>query len=112
MVGFTTSIRWGDSLEGHYLGLDYEHNVGHAIYQNILYDDVQEAFERGCREVNLGRTALEIKSGIGAEPRPVSCFIRHRNPASNAVVKPLFGFVKPTKWTQRRPFGAPEAADG
>lgn len=106
LVGFTSSIHWGDQTEGHYLGLDYEHNVAHAIYQNILYDDVQGAIERGSRELNLGRTALEMKSAIGAEPRPVSCFMRHRNPASNAIVRPLFGFAKPTKWRPRNPFGS------
>lgn len=111
LVGFTTSIRWGGQrsiLEGHYLGLDYEFNVEHAIYQNILYDDVSEALERGCSELLLGRTALAIKSAIGAVPRPVTCYVRHRNPASNAVVKPFFGFVKPTTWTQRNPFKGAE----
>lgn len=110
MVGFTSCLQWGTRLEGHYLGLDYAHNVEHGIYQNILYDDVAEAFERGCQELFMGRTALEIKSSIGAVPRPVRCFMRHRNPASNSVVKPMFGFVKPTPWTPRNPFGAEAAS--
>ena len=108
MVGFASSVRWGDRIEGHYLGLDYDHNLDNAIYQNILYDHVVDAIEQRCTELYLGRTALEIKSTIGAQGRPIRCYMRHRNPASNTVVRPLFHFVKPTTWTPRNPFPAIE----
>lgn len=104
IVGFRSTIYNHDSIEGHYLGLDYEHNTQHAIYQNILYDYVQDGIEARAKNLWLGRTALEIKSAIGAEPRPMRCFIRHRNPIGNRAVKPLFKFVKPTPWTPRNPF--------
>ena len=54
LVGFTSCIQWGQRLEGHYLGLDYEHNVPNGVYQNILYDDVREAIRRGCGELLVG----------------------------------------------------------
>jgi hypothetical protein len=111
MVGFTTTIAFGNELEGHYLGLDYEHNRQHAVYQNILYDDVQAGIERGARNVWLGRTALEIKSGIGAVARPARCYIRHTGPLRNRVLKPIFGFLKPTQWTPRNPFPEPKPVE-
>tara|TARA_R110002094_G_scaffold39784_6_gene52373 strand:- start:631 stop:1887 length:1257 start_codon:yes stop_codon:yes gene_type:complete len=106
IVGFRTTIYNHDSIEGHYLGIDYEHNTKHAIYQNILYDYIEDGLAAGAKNIWLGRTALEIKSSIGAEPRPMRCFIRHRNPVGNRAVKPLFRFVKPTTWTPRNPFDA------
>lgn len=111
MVGFTTTIAWGDALEGHFLGLDYAVNTSHAVYQNILYDDVAEGLARGASRVWLGRTALEIKSAIGAAPRPLACFLRHRGPLSNRLLKPIFGFIRPSPWTPRNPFGE-EAGNG
>ena len=110
LVGFTSTLAMGDDLEGHYLGLDYAHNRAHDLYQNILYDDVAAGIERGARQVWLGRTALEIKSGIGAEPRPLRCFVRHRTGVGNRALKPLFGFIKPAAWTARNPFSDSAAA--
>lgn len=104
IVGFRTTIYNHDSIEGHYLGLDYEHNTKHAIYQNILYDYVQDGIDARAKNLWLGRTALEIKSAIGAVARPMRCFLRHRNPVGNRAVKPLFKFIKPTPWTPRNPF--------
>ena len=105
MVGFTSTFVSGGDLEGHYLGLDYAHNREHAVYQNILLDDVAEGIARRSQQVWLGRTALEIKSSIGAVPRPLSCYIRHRNPIGNRAMRPLFHLVKPSQWTRRNPFG-------
>lgn len=112
MVGFGTTMRFGDELEGHFLGLDYEHNLQHAVYQNILYDDVEQGIEARARNVWLGRTALEIKSGIGAIPRPARCFVRHPGALTNRVLKPLFKFLKPAEWTPRSPFPETRRADG
>lgn len=111
VVGFRSTIFNHDSIEGHYLGIDYEHNTTHAIYQNILYDYIEDGLAAGAKHIWLGRTALEIKSAIGAEAVPMRCFIRHRNPVGNRAVKPLFRFVKPTRWTPRNPFEAPADQD-
>lgn len=104
LVGFTCSILWGNNLEGHTIGLDYEYNSKNAVYQNILYDDIKWAIEKGLKSVIYGRTALEIKSGVGAEPAPMRCFMRHPNSISNKLIKPVFRHIKTSNWTQRSPF--------
>jgi hypothetical protein len=105
MVGFTTQILWGESVEGHSVGLDYAHNNDYAIYMNLLLDDVRLAIEDGRRDVLYGRTALEVKSAVGAKPAPMSCFVRQAGAVSNRMLKPLVRFLKPSTWTPRHPFG-------
>jgi hypothetical protein len=104
LVGFTCSIFWGDNLEGHTIGLDYEFNNKYAVYQNILYDDIDTAIKRGKKRVVFGRTALEIKSGVGAEPADMQCYIRHPNTIGNKLLKPVFRHIKTSEWIQRSPF--------
>jgi len=104
MVGFTCSIFWGDNCEGHTIGLDYRYNTKYSIYQNILYDDIKMAIKRGKKTVIFGRTAIEIKSAVGAEPAEMQCFIRHPNRVTNKLLKPIFRHIKTSSWTQRLPF--------
>jgi predicted N-acyltransferase len=104
MVGFSTMIFWGNHCEGHAIGINYEFNNVHAIYQNILYDDVRTAIEKKKSQLILGRTAMEMKSNIGAEPAEMCCYVRHSGPLLNRAFKPIFNYIKQTEWTPRSPF--------
>lgn len=104
MVGFTCSIFWGDNCEGHTIGLDYDYNTKYSVYQNILYDDIKTAIKSNKKTVIFGRTAIEIKSAVGAEPADMQCFIRHPNAITNRLLKPIFRHIKTSNWTQRSPF--------
>ncbi|MBC8069611.1 MAG: GNAT family N-acetyltransferase [Deltaproteobacteria bacterium] len=103
LVGCSAALGRGDGFEAHMVGLDYEHNHEHGIYQNALYDFVGDAIARGVRSLSMGRTALEIKSSIGATPRPMTCFMRHANPLGNRLIAPLVAQIEPTPWTPRNP---------
>jgi hypothetical protein len=104
IVGFNTQIFWGNNCEAHAIGLNYDLNNEHAIYQNMLYDDVKTTFAKSKNQLILGRTAMEMKSNIGAEPYEMCCYIRHSGPVFNRAIKPIFNYIKPSEWTQRRPF--------
>ena len=104
MVGFAASFGWKNTLEANFVGLDYEYNQSLAIYQNMLYDFVNQAISSGYDILNLGRTALEIKSTVGAEPDLMGLFVKSANPIYNRIVAPIFGNLKQTEWIQRRPF--------
>jgi hypothetical protein len=113
MVGFTTQILWGGNVEGHSVGFDYARNNEFGIYMNLLLEDVRTAVSSGLQSVIYGRTALEVKSAVGAKPAPMSCFVRQSSGFSNQLLKPLVRFLKPSVWTPRHPFGDEEpAADG
>jgi len=104
LVGFTTMIYWGNKAEAHAIGMNYDLNNQYAIYQNMLYDDVKMAIEHQKKQLILGRTAMEMKSNIGAEPAEMCCYVRHSGPLLNRAFKPVFSYIKQTDWTQRSPF--------
>lgn len=104
LIGFKSSFLLKDKVEAHFIGLDYEVNKDVDLYQNILYDYVKEAIAGQAKHLYLGRTASEIKSTVGAKAYELNCFIRHRNPLSNRIIKPFIDFLKPTDWIPRNPF--------
>lgn len=106
MVAFRTSFRNGDSLEAHFIGMDYSRNRECELYQNILYDYVEEAFAKGLRTVYFGRTASEIKSNVGAKPFALTCYLRNPDSLTNRFLKPFLSVIKSEAWTQRNPFKA------
>jgi len=103
-AGFRTSFLTGDSLEAHFIGIDYSLNRDYALYQLMLYDYIREGIENRVPCVYLGRTASEIKSTVGARPQDLTCFIRHRNALSNQIIRPFIEYLKPSEWVQRNPF--------
>jgi hypothetical protein len=55
-------------------------------------------------KVNLGRTASEIKTTVGAKPHELLCYIKPQNTVSKLILKPFMQFLQPTEWIPRNPF--------
>ena len=104
LVGFLTALVNDNKLDAHFIGLDYELNKSHAIYPRILNDYVRIGIEKQLDSINLGRTASEIKTTIGANPLELSCYIKHKNPLLNSLVKPFFRRIKIKGFKQHMPF--------
>jgi predicted N-acyltransferase len=104
LIGFRTSFILKNEVEAHFIGLNYDVNKELELYQNILYDYVKEGIDNHVKQLFLGRTASEIKSTVGAEAYELTCYIRHRNPLSNRIIKPFIDYLKPTDWIPRNPF--------
>lgn len=104
MVGFLSAIISDDLLEAHFIGVDYQYNHKYEVYQNLLYDFLKLGIEYKVQRINYGRTAMEIKSNIGAKAHVAHIYIKHRNKFLNWLISPVFGMVKQTKWTPRDPF--------
>ena len=56
-------------FDAHFIGIDYSKNKEFAIYPRILNDYVRLGIETKSNQINLGRTASEIKSTLGAKPK-------------------------------------------
>lgn len=105
LVAFTSGIDLTeDVLEAHYIGFDYEINKEIDLYQNILYNFLEQAIARKKQKLNLGRTASEIKSTIGARAQELTCYIKPQNTVSRVVLKPFMSFLQPSDWVPRNPF--------
>jgi hypothetical protein len=105
LVAFTSGIDiTEDCLEAHYIGFDYELNKEIDLYQNILYNFLEQALVLKKSKLNLGRTAGEIKSTIGAHAQELTCYVKPQNTVSRLVLKPFISFLQPSDWVPRNPF--------
>jgi hypothetical protein len=104
IVGFSTLFLCGKIGDANYVGLNYEQNKMHAVYQRMLYDLVEEAIKNGLSELRLGRTAETLKSSIGAEPVNMKLYARHRNAFTNKLIGPLLSSISPSAYELRPPF--------
>jgi hypothetical protein len=104
LLGFVTTLRDGDTAVGYYLGFDRAAGAEVPLYLRLLHAVVADAIALGCERLSLGRTALEPKSRLGARPKPMQIWIRHRVPALNLLVQSLLGLVPHEEAPERSPF--------
>ncbi len=114
MVAYFTVICNGHEMEAHFIGYEKSLNHDYQIYLNILYDIVRLGIEANCKRVVFARTALEIKSSVGAVPTELFCYLRHQNGVVNKFTGHLLDYLKPVEvWKQRHPFkeGSEDSTD-
>ncbi|UPT71596.1 MAG: 8-amino-7-oxononanoate synthase [Flavobacterium sp. JAD_PAG50586_2] len=105
LVGFHTLLLNGDTLETYFLGYDEQIQKEKMLYLNMLYAMTKFGIENQFRKIIFGRTALEIKSSIGAEPIIMSGFIYHNNKLIDNYFGKIFPRLEPDLvWQQRHPF--------
>ena len=105
LVAFYTCIEHDHWLYAHFLGFDQNLNQEHQIYLNILYDLIQLGLNLNTLGLDLARTALEIKSSVGAEAQTMTCYIRHQNRLSNKLVQLVLHYMnRQEAWQARHPF--------
>ncbi len=108
ILGFMTTLRDGDTAIAHYAGLDYEANAAAPVYLRLLYTVISDALEWQCRRISFGRTALDAKARLGAQPAPLVTWLRHRNPVANVAVGALVRLVPHETAPPRHPMKQPE----
>ena len=105
LVAFYTTFHNDRELDAHFLGFEKSLNHDFQLYLNILYDIVKIGIETGCERIVFARTALEIKSSIGATPHELWCYVRHQNSIANKFTATLLDYLKPVEeWLPRHPF--------
>lgn len=105
LLAFYTTIRNGEELEAHFLGYDKALNHDLQLYLNCLYDIIRQGFEASCKTIVFARTALEIKSSVGAVPHDLWCYVRHQNTLVNNFTGTILEYLKPVEeWVPRHPF--------
>ena len=104
IVGFMSGMINQNSLDAHFVGLDYSLNRQYAIYQRMLYDYIQIAIAKKIKTLNFGRTASEIKSSVGAKPQDLTMYLRHKKGITNKIVKLFLQYIQPSPFRQHFPF--------
>ena len=105
IVGFSTLIKNGCDIDTYFLGYDADCQRDKMLYLNMLYDMTAYSINKGYKRIIFARTALEIKSSVGAVPKDAWGFIQHRNALANRFMPKLFKYFEPESvWQQRHPF--------
>jgi hypothetical protein len=104
LVGFSTMFLDQKRADAHLIGLNYDTNKSHSLYLNMLYQYVQDAILSRVELLDLGRTAMEIKSTVGAIPIDLSVYLKLKNPLLNGLACMMAGNTVPENWIQRHPF--------
>lgn len=105
MVGFYTNIKSHGDLDAHFLGYDPQTNKESQLYLNMLYDLVDDSIRLNANKLIMSRTALEIKSSVGAVPHSMVLYLKMTNSLFNlGVAKGLSYFTPSENWVARSPF--------
>lgn len=104
IVGFVSGVINQNSLDAHFVGIDYQLNREYAIYQRMLYDYVEIAISKKLKIINFGRTASEIKSSVGAQAQDLTMYVRHKKSITNRILKLFLQRIQPTPFQEKSPF--------
>lgn len=105
LIGFNTIIKNGTVIDTYFLGYDNNVQREKMLYLNMLYDMIAYSINKGFKEIIFARTALEIKSSVGAKPQEMFGFAKHCNPFADLVFEKVFRYLEPEMiWQERNPF--------
>lgn len=105
LVGFNSIIQNGDTLETYFLGYDEVIQKEYMLYLNMLYDMLEYGINEHFKSINFGRTAMEIKSSIGAQVVWLNSYMKHSNPLINRYLAKFYHLLEPkVEWKERHPF--------
>jgi predicted N-acyltransferase len=105
LIGFNTLIKNGTDIDTYFLGYDDSYQRNKMLYLNMLYDMIGFSINKGYNRIIFARTALEIKSSVGAQPLNMFGMMQHSNPLINLFISPFFNYFEPKmEWKERNPF--------
>lgn len=104
LVGFISYFLFGKHMEAHFMGYDKSINREYKLYQNVLYNLVETGIEAGVERICMGRTALEIKTTVGAVAHPMNCLLKADSSFGNSILKRLFKQLNNEELIPRSPF--------
>jgi predicted N-acyltransferase len=105
LIGFNTLIKNGTTIDTYFLGYDDDYQREKMLYLNMLYDMIGYSINKKFKKIIFARTALEIKSSVGAKPEIMFGFIKHHNKIINKFLPKLFDYFDPkVVWQERNPF--------
>lgn len=105
LIGFNTLIKNGTDLDTYFLGYDDSIQREKMLYLNMLYDMIGYAIKEGFETIIFARTALEIKSSVGAKPLKMYGLMSHNSKLVNNRLDFFFRYLEPEAiWKERHPF--------
>ena len=106
MLAFSTAFVTDREVYAHMVGYKTALNHSYKLYQRLLCDLLEESIVGGQQRLDLGRTAMEIKSCLGATAQPLELGLCIHNAVGHRFAGPIMRRLTPDTWTPRHPFKA------
>ena len=112
MVGFHCGLHLSGSegsdgtVEAYYVGFEPELNKECALYQRMLIEFIEWGISKRAARVVMGRTAMEIKSTLGALPVPMSTYVHIRLPLAMPFIRWMIRRSPPHPFKPRKAWRA------
>ncbi|HXH19047.1 MAG TPA: hypothetical protein VNJ07_08175, partial [Chitinophagales bacterium] len=98
-VTFISYYLHENDLVAGYMGMRRALNHEYDLYLNVLLRLAETGIRRKMMQVVYGRTAMEIKSSVGAVPHPMYLYVKHRSPLVNFIIKQTVRYLsREEKW--------------
>lgn len=104
VLGFQCGFLTTQKVEAFFVGFDRSRHRELMLYQRMLLEFIRWGIEMGAQEVAMGRTALDIKSSVGAMPVRLTCVVRFRNPILNILARLAARWSQPMLGPIKRPW--------
>jgi hypothetical protein len=105
IVGFLSAVKAGETVFAMHIGYHAEKAKKWHLYQRLMLDLIAKNVGTDTVQIQLGRTATEIKSTLGAEPQDNSIVIFTNRIWLKWILKfYLKYFFTPKTYIVRRPF--------
>ena len=104
LLAFMAGVTDHQHFEAHHIGIDYEYNKSHCLYQNILYAYIEMAILAKSPLISFGRTALEMKTTVGAVVHTYQAYIKLNNTLLNGIACHMLPTEYEMDWIPRNPF--------
>ena len=104
LIGFIITLKDGAIAYGYHIGFERAASAGLPVYLRLLHASIADAIALDCRQLSLGRTALEPKASLGAKPQAITVWVRHRQPVMNLFVRNLLRVISHEDAPERNPF--------
>ncbi|CAN5412244.1 hypothetical protein BH09BAC1_BH09BAC1_15300 [soil metagenome] len=105
LVAFISFYKHENQLVAGMMGMDRSAQRTFDLYLNVLLLVARRAIENGMKQAVYGRTAMEIKSSVGALPHDMYLYTRHVTGWKNRLLLPIVKRLSTSKpWHQRNPF--------
>lgn len=106
IVCFYSTLRNGNTLEANFAGFESSLNLRMQLYLNMLFLIVEDGITSGYKEINFYRTAMEIKSSVGAESKETYIYLKSTSIWLSHLFPMLVLWFSPEnpRWLPRSPF--------
>ena len=111
LIAFFSLVKNNQTVEAHFLGYASDVNQEKQIYLNMLLDMIDIAIKARCDTIVFARTAMEIKSSVGAIGHDMYFYLQHDQAFKNVLLPRFYNLLDPkSQWVARSPFRSDQAS--